>query len=145
MSKLFSGQLFLIDHDEDRVTSFKNNLNSLNHSIFFNHFNSVHEAFKMVLTPGIIAPEFIYIHVCLATFEAKDILNKIRKIQKTTYTKIIVFGNVIPDGMVAASIKYNFRIVKTHPEIEKSECCLFYSDFISLNRKLICSPLCKCC
>lgn len=137
MNTIFSGHIFLIDEDLERVKFLKNNLNDINDTIFFNDFTSVKEAFTMVLTNGILAPDYIYIHASLADFEAKKNLKKLRSIYKTKSAEIVVFGNTISKGLIAGALKYNFRIVKTYPETELFECALFDDAFIAKNQKVI--------
>ncbi|MFP9097526.1 hypothetical protein ACLI09_00605 [Flavobacterium sp. RHBU_24] len=145
MSTLYTGQIFLIDADFERAENFKKKINALNNSIFFNYFPSIIEAFNMVLDENFISPEFIYVHVSLASFEAKDILKKLRKINKTQFTKVIVFGETITDAHIAAAAKYDFTIIKTFPNDNQDKCALFSTKLTSENRVMVCSTECKCC
>lgn len=145
MNTIFSGQLFLIDKDRERAQIFKDKLEDINQSIFFNHFPSVSEAFNMVLNNDVIAPEFIYVHASLADFQAKDILKKLRMINKTKTARVVVFGSGITDAITAASLKYSFKIIKTFPDSNLFECNLFEANFVGCERAVKCSSLCKCC
>lgn len=135
MNTIFSGHLFLIDKNSQRVMIIKKCLEDLNNTIFFNEFSSVEEALNLVLTTGILAPDYIYIHESLANFEAKNVLKKFRSIYKTKAVKIVIFGNVISQGLVAASVKYNFRVIQTNPETELNDCSLFDGTFVKRNKK----------
>jgi molybdopterin/thiamine biosynthesis adenylyltransferase len=145
MNTIFTGQIFLIDEDFERALVFKKKLKDINNSIFFNYYSSVKEAFKIVLNDNVIAPEFVYVHASLANFEAKEILKKLRLINKTKNAKIIVFGNAITDAIVAASVKDDFMIIKTYPDNEEAECVLFDTEFVGPNCVMLCSSHCKCC
>lgn len=145
MSTIYTGHIFLIDSDFERAENFKKKLNFLNSSIFFNYYSSVNEAFKMVLNDNIIPPDFIYVHVSLANFEAKDILKKLRQINKTRFAKVIVFGEEITDALKAAAVKYDFIIIKTLPNNNKVKCNLFNTRLIGNNDNVECTPECRCC
>ncbi len=145
MSKIFTGQIFLIDEDFERALVFKKKLKDINNSIFFNYYPTVKEAFKMVLNDSVIAPEFVYVHASQANFEAKEILKKLRDINEAKAAKIVVFGNAITDALMAASDKYDFMVIKTYPDNEEGECELFDKNFVGPHCMMICSSQCKCC
>lgn len=145
MNTIFLGQLYLIDSDDKRADIFKEKLLGVNKAIFFTHFRSVKEAFNLALSNDIIAPDLIYLHVSLADFDAKEVLKKLRKLNKTKIAKVIVYGHNIPEAIITASVKYNFDVIKTYPSEEPHYCELFNTIPIGFGNRLLCSQECKCC
>jgi len=145
MSTIFSGQLFLIDSNFERALIFKKKLKDVNDTIFFTYYPSVKEAFKMFSNKEVIAPEFVYVHASLVNAEAKDTLKKLRMINKSKHTKIVVFGNEITDAIITASVTYNFQIIKTYPESDKAHCNLFNGGSITPHYNVDGTLDRKCC
>ena len=145
MSTIFSGQLYLIDSDFERALTFKKKLKNVNDTIFFTYHSSIKDAFQMFSNKEVMAPEYVYVHASLVNIEAKDTLKKLRQINKSKYTKIVVFGNEITDAIITASVTYNFQVIKTYPDNEKEDCNLFNSGTIAPHAAIHCTSQYKCC